>query len=45
MLVKLNMKQSHGIGEIAARAANKKYYLSEGVRDERVNEGGDFLFS
>jgi hypothetical protein len=37
------MNMIHGTGKSDARAASKKYYLNEGVKDERLNEGGDFL--
>ena len=30
---------------ISARAAKRKYYLEEEVRNERLTEGGDFVLS
>jgi hypothetical protein len=34
-----------GIGEQGARAAKRKYYLTEEVRYERLTKGGDFILS
>ena len=34
---------SHGTGQKDARAAKRKYYLEEEVRNERLTEGGDFV--
>jgi hypothetical protein len=34
---------SHGNGQKDARAAKRKYYLEEEVRNERLTEGGDFV--
>jgi hypothetical protein len=39
------MLMSHGIGQKDARAARRKYYLEEEVRNERLTEGGDFVLS
>jgi hypothetical protein len=39
----LNMMPDHGNGEKGARAAKRKYYLTEEVRNERLTEGGDFV--
>ena len=36
---------THGTGQIDARAAKRKYYLEEEVRNERLTEGGDFVLS
>ncbi|HNV30269.1 MAG TPA: hypothetical protein PKJ83_14085 [Cyclobacteriaceae bacterium] len=37
------MLPAHGTGLNDARAAKRKYYLMEGVRNERLTEGGDFV--
>jgi hypothetical protein len=41
----LNITLHHGIGEQGARAAKRKYYLTEEVRHKRLTEGGDFVLS
>jgi len=37
------MLQAHGTGLKGARTAKRKYYLKEGERNERLDEGGDFV--